>query len=67
MQGTKLKDLKRGEWFTRKPIEYPRDAQVWVRGDYDRSSKRYNCTSYDDINRELNLRGDTVVYTDFIF
>lgn len=67
MQGMKLKDLKRGEFFTRKPIEYPRDAQVWTRDEYDRTSKRYCCSNFDDVNRELELRGETVVYTDFIF
>ena len=62
-----VKDLKRGDFFTKKRIEYPTDLQVWVRGDYDRSMKRYECWRFGDINDVWYLHGDREIYTDFIF
>lgn len=67
MEGVKLKNLKPGTWFTRKPCEYPTEKQVLIRGNYDRESKRYSCTYWDDVCREIMLKGETIVYTDFIF
>jgi len=63
----KLKDLKRGEYFTLKPIAEPTERQVYIRGDYDRFDKRYECMRFDDISLARMLKGDTYVYTDFTF
>lgn len=63
----KLKDLKRGAFFTRKPIEYPNENQVWVRGAYDRASKTYSCYRYGDICAERMMKADVQVFTDFVF
>ena len=62
-----LKELKKGEWFTLKPIEYPKESQVYVRGDYERTEKKYSVTKWSDICAERLLKGTTTVYTDFIF
>lgn len=62
-----LNQLKKGEWFTLKPIEYPKESQVYVRGDYERSEKKYSCSKWSDINSERFLKGTTIVYTEFIF
>ena len=62
-----LKELKKGEWFTLKPIEYPKESQVYVRGDYERSEKKYSCIKWSDANSERFLKGSTIVYTEFIF
>lgn len=67
MQAIKLKDLKKGEWFTRKEIEHPNDSQVFIRGDYCREDKKYYNQRYSDINSEIALKGDTVVYIGFTF
>lgn len=67
MTSAKLKDIKKGEFFTRKPCEYPKESQVLIRGNYDRQSKRYSCTHWDDICREITLKGETIVYRDFTF
>lgn len=64
---TAIKDLKRGDFFTKKQIEYPTDRQVWVRGEYDRSLKAYECYRFDDVNAFCYISGKTLVYTDFIF
>ena len=67
MKPVKLKDLKQGEWFTRKPIEEPRESQVFIRRDYVRQDKKYICERFNDMNSYILLKGDTTVYTDFIF
>jgi hypothetical protein len=65
----KLKDLKHGEYFTRKPMheQEVKPSQVYIKEDYDRSTKKYWCQRRDDISRGIELKGDTEVYTDFIF
>lgn len=67
MTSAKLKDIRPGTWFTRKPNEYPTERQVLIRGNYDRESKRYSCQHWDDVCREIMLKGETVVYVDFTF
>ena len=62
-----VRSLKMGEYFTRKNIANPLDSQVYVRGEYDREQKRFMCYHWDDINKVVYLKGDTVVYTDFEF
>ena len=63
----KLKDVKLGEYFTLKPIAEPKENQVFIRGEYDRTDKRYECTRFDDISIARMLKGDTLVYIDFTF
>ena len=63
----KLKQVKKGGWFTLKPIPSPTPSQVWIRGDYDRTEKRYAVTNWEDMNRERFLNGDREVFTDFTF
>lgn len=62
-----LKDLKKGELFTLKPIDCPAMSQVWIRDDYDRSERKYDAVNYGDICRTRMLKGTTTVYTDFTF
>ena len=58
-----LRDVKPGEYFKRKA-----DARaVFVRGAYDRSSKRISATDFDDINRELLLKPAAIVFVGFTF
>ncbi len=63
----KIKDLKKGDFFTRTPNPDPKDSQVWIRGDYDREAKRYECTRFDNICVSVLLPGDKDVYTEFVF
>jgi hypothetical protein len=63
----KLKDLKKGEYFTLKPIEEPKENQVYIRGEYDRTEKKFECGKFSDINYTRYLSGKTEVYTDFTF
>ena len=63
----KLKDVKRGEFFTKKAVLHPSESQVWVRGDYDRSAKKFEIYRFDDVCRSALMSGDKEVFTEFIF
>lgn len=63
----KLKDLKIGEYFTLKPIEEPTENQVYIRGEYDRTERKYDCGKFSDISFSRLLKGDKEVYTEFTF
>lgn len=67
MEGIKLKNLKRGEFFTRKPIEMPKESQVFTRQEYDRADKRYFCERFSDSGNGIMLKGETIVYVGFTF
>ena len=62
-----VKDLKPGEWFTLKPIDEPKESQVYIRGEYDRTERKYDCGKFSDIGYSRMLKGSTPVYTDFTF
>lgn len=63
----KIKDLKVGQWFTLKHIEYPTGSQVYIRGKYDRSERKYECGRFDDHSYSRMLSGDRIAYLDFLF
>jgi len=62
-----IRDLKKGDYFTKKPTYNPKEQQVFIRGDYDRTTQRYECYRFDDINNTCFLKGDREVYTEFTF
>ncbi len=63
----KIKELQLGDFFTKNPTEHPRESQVWVRGEYDRSERKYECWKFGDINHTAFMKGDLEVHTDFVF
>ena len=63
----KVKDLKKGGFFTLKPLENPKENQVYIRGEYDRSSKKYDCGKFSDISYSRMIDGNKEVYTEFTF
>lgn len=67
MEAKMLKDLKKGQWFTIKPLEEPKESQVFIREDYDRELKKYMCGKFDDISAYRYFKGDKIVYVDFFF
>jgi hypothetical protein len=58
-----LRDLKAGAFFRRKPDA----AKVYVRGEYLPGEKKFSCTDYGDMNREIFLVGTTQVFVGFCF
>jgi hypothetical protein len=58
-----LKDLPKGEFFKMKP-----DAKrVYIRGEYDRSEKKYDCYAFDDMNYSRMIDGKKQVFAGFTF
>jgi hypothetical protein len=62
-----IKDLKKGEFFTLKPLNYPSKNQVYIKDSYDKSEKKYLVYAFSDISKSRLLKSDAVVYTNFIF
>lgn len=58
----RIADLKKGEYFT-----LFNGSPVWVRGEYDRSLKKYSCYRFDDVCHERFYDGSKLVFTDFEF
>ena len=63
----KLKELKKGTYFTLKNLEFPSDSQVWIKGEYDKPSKSYSIINFSDTNRERFIKGNHEIFTDFTF
>lgn len=63
----KIKDLKKGDFFTLKPIEYPKESQVWVLDSYDRYDREWVAIKFSDIGDGRGFKGDKTVYTGFTF
>ena len=59
----KLKDIKAGEFITRKA----NTNKVYIKGSYDRTAKKYSLTDTTDHCREIFLSGETVVYIGFTY
>lgn len=67
MKEITIKDLKKGDFFTLKPIAEPKESQVYIKEDYDRSERKYLCSKFSDISASRMLKPTTKVYTDFTF
>lgn len=59
---TTIRQAKKGEF-----VQLKENGPVWVRGDYDRSSKTYCLTKFDDINREWFVLGSRKCFVGFDF
>lgn len=64
MKQTILRNVKRGDFFR---LTNSETAPVWVRGEYNRSSRKYECCKFDDANHWNEFSGSRVVYFDFEF
>jgi hypothetical protein len=62
-----IKQLKKGDFFTRNSISAPKDCQVWIRGEYCPGMKKYECVRFSDCNSFCYLPGDKPVFVDFCF
>ena len=66
MERKKMKELKKGDFFKREIKGQPSE-RVYIKGDYDRTTKSYSATAYDDINQEIFIKADKYVYIGFTF
>jgi hypothetical protein len=64
MNQTTIKQTPRREYFKLRATD---TARVWVRGDYDRATKRYECQAADDMNEFCYLKGTRAVFIGFTY
>lgn len=76
MKAVLLRNVKKGDYFTLTnkvkfvddvPYSEVQSKYVYVKGEYDRSIKKYEVCKFDDICNYRFLKGDRIVYVDFIF
>lgn len=67
MKAILLKNVKNGDFFTLRPLEEAKESLVYVRSDYDRETKKYEIYRFTNICDCRLMRGDRIVYVDFIF
>ena len=68
MKAVKLKELKKNDLFTLKPIKNPKENPAYIKSSYNRTNKKYSCIRYSAIISEIiMLKGETIVYIDFTF
>ena len=58
-----VKGLKKGEFFKLKEDS----KRVYIRGEYDRTEKKYCCTAWDDISMCRAFKGEKLVFVGFTF
>jgi hypothetical protein len=58
-----LKNVKKGDYFKRKPEA----KTVYIRGEYCKALKAYSCIDAEDINKELMIKGDKLVFIGFTY
>jgi len=64
MNATTIAKVPKGEYIKLKNSD---TAPVWVRGDYDKSTRTYELHRFDDVNRRTYKKGSTQVFTGFTF
>ena len=63
MEQTEIKNLKKGEFIKRKADS----KKVYIKGDYDRATKSYSCIDYENINHEIFIKANKIVFYGFTF
>lgn len=58
-----LRDVEKGDYVKRKLGA----NKVYVKGDYDKATKRFSLIDCNDMNREIFVKADKVVYVDFTY
>jgi hypothetical protein len=59
---TKIELVKKGEY-----IRFKVDGPVYVKGDYNRHTKKYEASKFEDINHYTEKKKGTKVYIGFDF
>lgn len=61
MRQIELRKVKREEFFR---LANSETSPLWIRGEYDRSDKRFECYKYDNINHFSEFTGKRLVFVD---
>lgn len=64
MRQTILRNVRQGDFFR---LANSETAPVWVRGEYNRCSRKYEGYKYYDVNHWKEFSGSRIVYVDFEF
>lgn len=64
---SKKSGVKSDAWVTFKDIEEPKDTQVWIIEEYDRSEREYLLYNFADTCKCKYVKGDKVCFTEFTF
>lgn len=59
---TTVRQVKKGEM-----VRLNKDGRVYTRGDYDRESKSYELSAWDDIGHAIYVRAERKVFVGFDF
>lgn len=62
-----IKDLRKGDYLTLKKIDDPKENQVWVKDDYDKSSKSFFIVNFANMNKSKLVKGSLKIHTSFNF
>ena len=63
-----IREIAAGEFFTLRDYgESPDESRVYIRGDYDRSEKKYEAVKFNDCNHYTYLKPTRKVYVGFTF
>lgn len=57
------RDIKKGEYVKRSATA----KKTYIRGTYDRVSKKVELTDFDDMNRTIYVKPTSTLYIDFTF
>jgi hypothetical protein len=63
MQNIKIKSVKPGDYIKRKADS----KAIYIKGEYDRTTKSYECVDVEDICRTIYIKADKVVYAGFTY
>ncbi len=63
MKPAKISQTKPNEYIRRKPDS----KKTYIRGSYCKISKAYSCIDFDNINNEIFIKSNTIVFVDFTF
>lgn len=58
-----LKNVKSGDYIKRKADS----KSVYIKGAYDRATKSFSCVDVDDMNKELFIKADKLVFIGFTY
>ena len=61
MKAVELREVKEKGLFQLKDVE---SSTLYVRNHYDRGSKSYSVSHYNDINNERFIKANRIVYVD---
>ena len=70
IQQVELRELPIGEFFTlNEPseLEDVNERKVWIRGEYDRTGRKYLCSKWADVCHETAMKGTRKVWVGFTF